>query len=164
MLTGDGETVAGFLNLALDYLTQFVLSLFDDPLLDPDILIGVFNLCQIGIINPNLVSGEIGIIDFTQAQVDYIINQIPTTFNRCSDCHSQCTQQLEQAASDFIGQLVEIYSENTNPVIFPIGEPLVVTINAVKPGIIIATIESFLLGISTCFVTSIRPFVAPPTT
>ena len=140
---GDLTTLLGFLDPTLDYRTQFILTLSDIP----SQLTFIVNLIQVGVI-------------FTAYDVDdvqCIIDQIPSTFNRCQDPPSLAAQQLEAAATALIDAEVTIFSENTNAFSIEGGVGgFNVTIRAVKPGIIIATAAGQVYAFSTCFVSAIQ--------
>lgn len=157
IFSGDFDLKSGFLDPTLNFNNQFILSIFDDPTLTPPARV-IVNLCQVGVI--------IVAIGMEEEQISRIIDSIPSTFNRCTNFHSLCTQQLETAAATLIGEQVEIFSENTNNIsIDPTSLSVVLrghrsTLRGVKPGIIINSIrvagQDLAIALSTCFISSIQ--------
>ena len=155
IFAGDEDNTAGvFLNPALDYRTQLILTAFGTPDLTPP-ADAIFNLLQVGIIIRN--GPEPGVAVITDLELTCIINSLGTTFNRCQDLSSSAAQQIEAAATALISTTtpVSIISENTT--IF-----LDTFIRAVRPGIIISTDSAAapyasVFAYSTCFVSSLRP-------
>ena len=160
VVAGDLDVEDVFLNPALDYRTQFILTGFNTTALTSPAN-AIFNLSQVGIIVRPIVSDPI-VLTITDPELTCIINSIPSTFNRCQNSNSFSAQQIEAAATALISTTssVTIASENT-------GNLSDLFIRAVKPGIIIATSPGtapyeFVAAFSTCFVSSIRPTPTSP--